>query len=300
MFFNLGSINIDYVYRVEHFVNPGETLASSNLQTLLGGKGANQSLALARAGAQVCHIGSVSQADSWAVELLDNSGVDVSGVLQIEQASGHAIIQVDDAGENAILLHGGANQALTAAHIAATLDAATTNDVLLMQNECNGLEQAMRIAKDKQMKVAFNPAPMAANVENLDLEICDVLILNEIEAAQLSGAGTEDSAAAVLLERFPNVQLVLTQGSRGASWYYQGQREFVAATKVDVVDTTAAGDTFVGYFLAAMDSNDGDAVSALHKACVASALAVTVEGASSSIPDKLSVEQFIETGAAGA
>ncbi len=300
MFFNLGSINIDHVYRVAHFVQPGETLASIDLQTLLGGKGANQSLALARAGAKVCHIGCINHSDTWAVDMLESSGVDVSGILQIEQASGHAIIQVDDAGENAILLHGGANQALSDAHIASTLNAAGAGDFLLMQNECNGLEQAMRLAKDKQMRIAFNPAPMGSNVESLDLKNCDVLILNEIESQQLSGADTEEGAIKTLLERFPNVQLVLTQGSRGASWYYQGQHEFVAASKVDVVDTTAAGDTFVGYFLSVIDKNGGDALAALHKACAASALAVTVAGASSSIPNNEWVEQFMATGASGA
>lgn len=300
MFFNLGSINIDHVYRVAHFVQPGETLASADLQTLLGGKGANQSLALARAGAKVCHIGCISQSDTWAVDMLKSSGVDVSGIIQIEEASGHAIIQVDDAGENAILLHGGANQALSDTHIAATLDKSKAGDFLLMQNECNGLEQAMCIANDKQMKIAFNPAPMTSSVERLDLTVCDVLIVNEIEAQQLSGASTEEHATKTLLERFPNVQLVLTQGSRGASWYHQGQHEFVAASKVDVVDTTAAGDTFVGYFLAAIDKNGGDALAGLHKACAASALAVTVAGASSSIPNNESVEQFMTTGASGA
>ncbi len=171
---------------------------------------------------------------------------------------------------------------------------------LLLQNECNGLDKAMSIAVNKQMRIAFNPAPMAANVEKLELQHCAVLILNEIEAAQLSGVDIEADAKDILLERFPNVQLVLTQGSRGASWYYQSRHEFVAASKVDVVDTTAAGDTFVGYFLAALQKNDDDALGALHTACAASALAVTIAGASSSIPTKHAVDQFINTGAAGA
>jgi len=292
MFYNLGSINLDHVYRVGHFVQPGETLASTDLQTLLGGKGANQSLALARSGAPVCHIGSISSSDGWAVDVLSASGVDVSCVLQVEAPSGHAIIQVDAAGENAIILHGGANQSLSDAHIEQSLALAQAGDWLLMQNECNGLELAMDIAKRRQMLIAFNPAPMSENVQALPLADCAVLIVNEIEAAQLSGMDNSADATAALLERFPDMQLVLTEGSRGAGWHYQDRHEFVSAYNVDVVDTTAAGDTFVGYFLAALNNND-DVVVALQTACAASALAVTKAGASTSIPTSQAVKQFL-------
>ncbi|MEE9334814.1 MAG: ribokinase [Granulosicoccaceae bacterium] len=291
MFYNLGSINLDHVYRVNHFVQPGETLASLDLQTLLGGKGANQSLALARAGVLVRHIGGINRSDNWAVNTLTDSGVDVSCVLQTDEPSGHAIIQVDAAGENSIILHGGANQALSDTHIESSLAMARPGDWLLMQNECNGLELAMDIAKNKQMRVAFNPAPMSENVQALPLADCAVLIVNEIEAAQLSGMDNKAEATAALLDRFPDVQLVLTEGSRGAGWHFQNQHEFVAAHEMNVVDTTAAGDTFVGYFLATMQSNN-DATAALIKACAASALAVTVVGASTSIPTMQAVEHF--------
>ncbi len=297
MFYNLGSINIDHVYRVGHFVQPGETLASQNMQTLLGGKGANQSLALARAGEQVRHIGSVSRADNWALELLAESNVDVSAIEKADQASGHAIIQVDDAGENAIVLHGGANQSLTQEYITQSLAPAKAGDWLLMQNETNGIDLAMSIANNKEMLIAFNPAPMSDEVGSLDLNQCAVLILNEIEASQLAGVDDEARATQILLERFPDVQLVLTQGSRGASWYHQSQHEFVAASKVEAVDSTAAGDTFVGYFLAALNQQGNDAALALQTACAAAAIAVTQAGASSSIPDKSRVEQFMQAGA---
>jgi len=292
MFYNLGSINIDHVYRVDHLVQPGETLASSGLQTVLGGKGANQSLALARAGASVRHIGSISRADNWAANVLAESGVDTSCIAQIDQASGHAIIQVDEDGENAILLHGGANQSLTDGHIQQSLASAQPGDWLLMQNECNGLALAMEIAVQKNMRIAFNPAPMSEQVLDLALRQCSVLILNEIEAIQLSGQPNKDDATATLLEQFPNVQLVLTEGSAGASWYFQGEREFVAAHRVTVADTTAAGDTFVGYFLNALTEDD-NAAKALQLACAASAIAVTEPGASSSIPTIDVVKQFL-------
>ena len=156
----------------------------------------------------------------------------------------------------------------------------------------------MDIAKRKQMLIAFNPATMSEHVQTLALDDCAVLIVNEIEAAQLAGIKDEADAMAALLKRFPSVQLVLTEGSKGATWLYQGQREFVAAHKVDVVDTTAAGDTFVGYFLAALQSssngNDNDALSALQTASAASALAVTKLGASTSIPAMQAVNRFLD------
>jgi len=190
-------------------------------------------------------------------------------------------------------LHGGANQSLSEAHIEQSLASAQAGDWLLMQNECNGLNHAIKIAEQKQMKIAFNPAPMSEPVKKMALEKCTVLIVNEIEALQLSGEQKKADATAALQQRFPDVQLVLTEGSAGARWFYQGKQEFMAAHNVSVVDSTAAGDTFVGYFLAAQVQED-NAVKALQVACAASAIAVTTLGASSSIPSMDAVKQFIQ------
>jgi ribokinase len=158
--YNYGSINIDLIYRVPHLVMPGETLSSQSMDTLLGGKGANQSVAVARAGTSVCHVGRVGRADQWAVEQMLAAGVDVTHVEQIDGASGHAIIQVDDQGENSIILHGGANQSFTRSILENCLSEASADDWLLLQNECNDISVAFDIAVSKGMKIMFNPAPM--------------------------------------------------------------------------------------------------------------------------------------------
>ena len=300
--YNFGSINIDYVYRVQHFVQPGETLASLSLETVLGGKGANQSVALSRAGVDVNHIGRVGSSDQWAVAALDGFGVNTQGVQQVDGPSGHAIIQVDDNGENSIVLHGGANQSFAADTLQTLLKDAQAGDWLLLQNECNALDEAFAIAAQKQLKIAFNPAPMSQSVRDLALEQCQVLILNEVEAAQLAADGApaialNDGVAdnvqlvAALKARFPDVLIALTLGGKGAMLLKDNQTTHITAPAVDVVDTTGAGDTFVGYFLAGIISGL-TAERAMQRACVAGALAVTVAGATPGIPESNAVDKL--------
>lgn len=281
--FNVGSINIDSVYRVPHLVQPGETLSSRSLEIVLGGKGANQSVALARAGIPVCHVGRLGKADAWAAEQMRDAGVNVGAVSMIDGPSGHAIIQVDDEGENSIILHGGANQGFSRALLSQALADAESGDWLLMQNECNAMADAFAIAGEKGLSIAFNPAPMTADVGRLPIEQCAVLIVNETEAAALAGTDDPEAALSLLGERCPDTRLVLTLGSRGALLQRAGERRQQAAEAVQVVDTTGAGDTFVGYFLAGLIQGlDEDA--ALQRACRAAALAVTIAGATPSIP----------------
>lgn len=281
--FNFGSINIDLVYRVPHLVQPGETLSSQSLETVLGGKGANQSVALARAGVNVTHIGRLGRADDWASLQMQSAGVDIATVEHIEGSSGHAIIQVDDTGENSIILHGGANQSFDAPSLEKSLETAAEGDWLLIQNECNNVPLAIELATRRGMSVAFNPAPMTTDIDALPLERCAVLIVNENEAAALAGTEDPDRALDVLAKRLPETRLVLTLGSKGAVLQHGNQQFNAQALEVEVADTTGAGDTFVGYFLAALIDGLGDQ-SALQRACAAAALAVTKAGATTSIP----------------
>ncbi len=290
--FNFGSINIDLVYRVPHLVKPGETLASSSLQTVLGGKGANQSVALARAGVAVQHVGRLGNSDTWAADQMSEAGVDMRHVEFIDGPSGHAIIQVDDAGENSIILHGGANTSFDPSTLKTHLSSARAGDWLLVQNECNALATAFDVAVAAGMPIAFNPAPMTDAVAALPLEHCAVLIVNETEAAALAGTDDMSEAINVLSQRYPQTRLVLTLGSRGAQLLYQSQHHIQAAASVAVVDTTGAGDTFVGYFLAALIDGLDDAA-ALRRACHAGALAVSVAGATPSIPTSDAVDRFV-------
>lgn len=301
--FNYGSINLDLVYRVPHLVRPGETLASQSLSTVLGGKGANQSMALARAGVAVRHLGRIGQADSWACDELAAAGVQTAGVEHIDASSGHAIIQVDDSGENSIILHGGANQSFDRASLELSLQSAEPGDWLLLQNECNAIDDVFELAISRQLSIAFNPAPMTTAVQNLPLERCEILIVNETEALALAGIESTDAdnadkiadeAMKHLAGRFPDTRLVLTLGARGARMHYQGHHWQENAVAVNVVDTTGAGDTFVGYFLAGIIQSL-DEPTALRRACHAAALSVTVAGATPSIPSALAVDTALES-----
>ncbi|QFU01693.1 Ribokinase [Halomonas sp. THAF5a] len=300
MLHNFGSINLDHFYRVTHLVRPGETLASRDYRVGLGGKGANQSLAMARAGGRVSHWGRLNHRDAWARERLGESGVEVAGIALVDAPSGHAVIQVDDRGENAILLFPGANHGFDPADLERRLGAAQPGDWLLAQNETNALPQVLEQAAERGLRVAFNPAPMAAEVLSLPLERCALLFVNRGEAAWLAGVD-EDAAPEALLDglarRLPETDTVLTLGGDGA-WFQSGsERHFQPALPVSPRDTTAAGDTFIGYYMTALQ--EGQAVTdCLRLAATAAALGVQVEGAAESIPARDAVERALRDGPA--
>ena len=287
---NFGSINIDHVYRVPHLVKPGETLSSLDLVTGLGGKGANQSVAIARAGVSVAHVGRVFKGDTWAVALLASTGVDTDNIALIEGASGHAIIQVDDQGENAIVLHGGANQSFSIADIESALNHNQQARYLLMQNETNLLAETFELAQAKGIKIVLNPAPMTGNIKGLPLAKLDTLIVNQGEAEALCGAADIDQMTQQMAALAPQTRVVVTLGGDGAMLLANGEVTHMNSPSVDVVDTTGAGDTFVGYFLAgvAEGMNDHDA---LQRACLAGSIAVTRQGAITAIPDRSEVDR---------
>lgn len=286
MIFNFGSINIDYTYRVPYFVRPGETLESGEYNIGLGGKGVNQSLAIARAKGAVSHWGRVSSIDAWVTSELESAGVGVKDIELTPEPSGHAIIQIDALGENAILLFSGANHGFTRERMAALIAQTEPGDTLLIQNECNGLDQLIPLAVSHGCKVIFNPAPMTAKVASLPLEQCELLFFNRTEAAALLQMPVESSAADLLRrckETLGDVEVVLTLGSEGAWYQCRSETLFQPALKVKAVDTTAAGDTFVGYFLAARQAGRTPST-CLQRATAAAALAVQKRGAASSIP----------------
>jgi ribokinase len=298
--YNYGSINIDHVYRVPHLVQPGETLSSEHYQKVLGGKGANQSIALARAGSEVLHLGRYNAADQALIDTLIATGVSKQYLSTVSEPTGHAIIQVDDQGENCIILYAGANHTFTPADLASSLSQAQAGDWLLLQNECSCTAEIIELAAKQGLKIAFNPAPMNAAVRNLPLEKLALLCVNQVEVCQLLGLALEplpslDELKDLLQARWPNTLVVITLGSKGAASIYQGQLEFVPAFPVQAVDTTAAGDTFTGYFLQAYIT--GQPIRAvLERACKASALCVQRVGASVSIPLAAEVDAFGQQG----
>lgn len=280
---NFGSLNLDHVYSVDHFVQPGETLSSSSYQQFCGGKGLNQSIALAHAGADVFHAGLIGRDGDALLQKLKGSGVNVDYTKIVDLPSGHAIIQVDANGENSIILYGGANQRISSDDIDEVLSNFDKGDVLLLQNEINCISEMISKAKEKGMIVAFNPAPMNQKVFDYSLNQVDLFILNEIEAEMLSQQSSIEEMISSLLKRFEQAKIILTQGAKGVSYADKEKNIHVEAEKVDAIDTTAAGDTFIGFFLASWQKVDS-IESSLKIACKASAICVGRHGASDSIP----------------
>lgn len=289
---NFGSINIDHVYHVDHFVRPGETLDSTNYQQLLGGKGANQSIALATAGAEVCHVGRINENDVQFKQTLIKSGVDCRFLECGDTPSGHAIIQVTDSGENAIVIFGGANREIDEKQVMHALDNVKPGDWVLTQNETSSLETVLTQARLKNIKVAFNPAPMNEKVKSLPFECVDLLIVNEVEAAEITGEDTLDKIIEHFRTEFSHAEIIITLGKAGVIMLRKNNTIQVDAFAVDAVDTTAAGDTFIGYFMAAYTTHE-DARKALQRACAASAISVTRAGAAQSIPSQQEVDRFL-------
>lgn len=289
---NFGSINIDHVYQVNHFVQPGETLASNNYQQLLGGKGANQSIALSKAGTNVKHVGKLSESDAKYKQALIDYGIDCNYVEITNTASGHAIIQVSDSGENAIVLFGGANMEISQDDITHVFSQTSSDDWVLMQNETNAIDLVMQQAKSKGLKVAFNPAPMTESVKSLPLECVDLLIVNEVEAEELTGESELDKIETYFRKHMPQSEVLITLGKSGVRMLTSNDTFNQSAFVVKAVDTTAAGDTFIGYFLSAY-SQGVEPKQALKRACAASAIAVTQQGAAQSIPNPAEVDSFL-------
>lgn len=287
---NLGSINLDEVFTVPHFIRPGETMACRSYERFVGGKGNNQSTALGRAGAEVHHAGKVGPDGRFAVDLLRESGVDVSRVAESALATGRALIQVDAKGQNCIILYGGANRDIAESDVDAFLEGWGEGDAVLFQNEVSCLGYAMAQAKKRGMKIFLNPSPADEIIGTLPLDAVDCFILNELEGAMLAGldAASGPAFAGEVLERlrrrFPKADLVLTLGADGARWSGAGGESFaVPAAKVAPVDTTAAGDTFTGYLVAALLRGEAPAA-AMREASAAAGICVTRVGAAPSIP----------------
>jgi len=290
---NFGSLNYDYVYDVDHFVRAGETISSAARQTFCGGKGLNQSIALSRAGARVYHAGSVGRDGETLIKALADNHVDTSLIRITDVASGHAIIQRDAGGQNCIILFGGANRQVSDRHIEDALEGFSEGDYLVLQNEVNNLANMIKKAKDKGMYIALNPAPMDEGIHELPLELVDIFVLNEIEAEELCGSPDPEQAMEALRRRFPSAAVVLTLGKDGV--VYQDQSLATPLRHgiydVPVVDTTAAGDAFLGFFIASV-SGGSPVPNALEIASIASSLTVSKEGASPSIPTISEVYTF--------
>ena len=282
---NIGSLNIDYVYTVDHMVREGETLASSQLESFCGGKGLNQSIALSRAGVKVYHVGLVGEDGEMLLEACRSNGIDTTYLKQVEGKSGHAIIQVDKDAQNSILLYAGSNRKFTKEYIDEVLKDFQKGDMLLLQNEINLVDYIVELAYQKGLTIVLNPSPYNEYIEQIDMSKISIFLVNEVEAAQIAGADNPNDVLPLMKEKYPDAMVILTLGDKGSIYQYKDEIIKQDAIKVKVVDTTAAGDTFTGYFLAGIIENR-PVEEILKESAKAAAIAVSRKGAAVSIPYK--------------
>jgi ribokinase len=297
----VGSLNMDLVVRVARLPEPGETVAGSAVEYRNGGKGANQAVAAAAAGAQVRLVGAVGQ-DPYGRQLIDGlerRGVRADGVHTIDTSSGIALIVVDAVGQNTITFAPGANAGLAPDVAIAALGTLGESDVVMMQLEVpTPVNVAVaRLARERQVRTVLNAAPLA-QWPDLDLEkllgLCDVLVVNESEAAQLLGHTPDDwdQAAGELLRLGP-ASAVVTLGAHGAV-AADGEHQITQpGFAVDAVDGTGAGDNFCGALAVAL-STGSDWQRALAVACAAGALACTRVGGQAGAATQAEIADFLE------
>jgi ribokinase len=298
-----GSLNIDLVFSVDHIVRPGETIGSGNLERGAGGKGANQAAALAKAGLETFMAGKIGADGEFLLELLQSYGVNTDLVARYGGATGQALIQLDSVRQNAIVLFPGGNARIEAPEIRRCLEGFGPGDLVLLQNEINCTAEIMRAAKERGISIGLNPSPCDEGIAKLPLELADTLFVNEIEGAALaaysgpagaaepSGTGAGDGFGEriyrdileALVGKFPAAEIILTAGRAGAFYGFGEKRARGNITEVPVADTTAAGDTFTGYFIAGR-ARGFSVEKTLALACKAASIAVSRKGAMPSIP----------------
>ena len=290
---NFGSCNVDHVYTMDHIVVPGETQTTYKLEIFPGGKGLNQSIAAVRAGAGVYHAGCIGKGGEMLEEILSENGVDLTHVRHVEEQNGHAIIQVGSDGENSIFLYPGSNEMITKEHIDSALEGFGKGDLLILQNEINNLEAIIEKAFEKGISILLNPAPFNEKIKKLNLLHLTYIILNETEAKGFAGTDDPEKCLDYFEKEFPELKVMLTLGEKGSVYMEKGKRTYRDAFKVKAVDTTAAGDTFTGYFAAGL-SEGLPIEEILKRATAASAVTVSRMGAAPSVPTAEEVDLFLK------
>ena len=281
---NFGSINKDFVYLVDDFVQPGETISSNRHDIFLGGKGLNQSVALAHAGVSIYHAGCIDKKDSSIINELNNWGVNTENILGLEKPTGHAIIQVNKKGENSIIIHGGTNHSITSHQIDSCLKKFGIGDILVLQNEINNIEEIIDKAYKKGMKIFFNPAPFSKKILNYPLNKVHTIIFNQSEGNGLSmGVNAPKKILEIISKKYPSSNLLITLGEKGSIFKNKKNIIRTDAVQVKTIDTTAAGDTYIGYYIASFSKNQSIR-NCMKIASLAASITVTKIGGAISIP----------------
>ena len=290
------SLNYDRVYQVKSFVRPKETILAQDYRCFCGGKGFNLATAMARAGESVSFAGLTGDDGEELIRSLKAEGVDVSLMRKTDSPTGHAVIQVDNDKQNCIIVAGGANRKIGPAYIDEVLREFGEGDLLVLHNEISCVPYLIKAAAARKMEIAFNASPVTADLRDYPLACVRYLFVNEVEGAVLAGTDREEEILEVLHGRFPQMQIILTAGERGSYVMDErGRRYRGGVFPQDAVDTTAAGDTFAGYYLTEY-LRTGSIECALEAAAVASGLSVGRPGASPSIPRREEVLSWLNRG----
>ena len=290
---NFGSLNLDHVYAVDHFCRAGETIHPAGYTQNAGGKGLNQSIAVARSGQKLYHAGLLGAEGARLAELLSDSGVDLRYLKHTQIPQGHAIIQVEPSGQNCIFTYGGSNMAVTPEDIDEVFSHFDAGDYLLMQNEMSNLTYMLRAAVQRGLRVVLNVSPISEEILRVDLSGVDWLVVNEIECAAMAGCGDVQAGYETLKRRYPGLGILLTLGAEGSVSWKDGVEIRQCAYPVQAVDTTGAGDTFMGYFVGCL-AQGMERKDAMQYAAMAASIAVTRPGAAPSIPMMAEVRAAVE------
>ena len=291
---NFGSCNVDYVYSLDHIVRDGETETTYKFEIFPGGKGLNQSIAAAKAGVKIYHAGCVGYDGNLLTDILSENGIDISYLGKIPEKNGHAIIQVGNKGENSIFLYPGSNEMVSIDYIDVVLENFGSGDIILLQNEISNVDYIVEKAYQKNMCIILNPSPFNERIGKIDFNKLTYVILNEIEIKEISGCSVPEEGLMYIRNRYPNLKVILTLGIKGCIYADSKCELYQPAFEVKAVDTTAAGDTFTGYFVAEL-SRGTQYPEILKIASAASAVAVSRKGAAPSIPDKCEVLSSLES-----
>lgn len=288
---NFGSLNIDLVYEVKKIARAGETVSSYNLSKTSGGKGLNQSIAVSKMTDHIFHAGKIGKDGIFLKEILEKNGVNTDFIRISDLHTGSAIIQVQEDGENAIVLYQGANYDIDKSFIDEVLSHFEKGDYLILQNEINNLDYIIEKAYEKEMYIILNPSPVNEKLFEADLSKVNLFVLNEHEALYITKKALADDVITQLEEAFPKAQFVLTLGKAGSVYYDEKISLVQKAMEVKAVDTTGAGDTFLGFFVGSL-FNGMNKRQALKIATIASGLCVKKKGTATSIPEYVDVKEI--------
>ena len=288
---NFGSLNLDYVYSVDSFLRPGETKSANGRNTFLGGKGFNQSVALAKAGAPVWHAGDAGESAGLFRQELESCGAHTDFLRESGDVCGHAVIQVDRSGQNCILIYHGSNYSIEESFVNGVLDRFSEGDIVVLQNEINATHYIIDEAHRRGMRIALNPSPYDESIRAMPLEKLSWLILNEVEGKDLSGQDTEEGYVRWFRERYPQLKVVVTLGKRGALYIDRETVLHHPSYDARIVDTTAAGDVFTGFFLAG-EAMGRPIAETMRIASKAAGISISRPGASPSVPTMEEVESI--------